>query len=220
MLALEIVLVALAAIRANALRSFLTTLGIIIGVAAVIAMVALGEGAQRRVQDQIQRIGTNVLTVRPGAQQFGGVRFEGNTRMRIEDAEAIRDQSSVSLKVAPEVQSRNQVTYLRWNTNSQVLGTWPEFFDVYNIQLSSGRFFDAGENLGRRRVAVLGYDVPATLSTPEWLLLGKTIQIGGQPYEVIGILMRRGTAASSGRTSRSSCPFPPRFTAWPAVASS
>jgi putative ABC transport system permease protein len=192
MLALEIVLVALAAIRANALRSFLTTLGIIIGVAAVIAMVALGEGAQRRVQDQIQRIGTNVLTVRPGAQQFGGVRFEGNTRMRIEDAEAIRDQSSVSLKVAPEVQSRNQVTYLRWNTNSQVLGTWPEFFDVYNIQLSSGRFFDAGENLGRRRVAVLGYDVPATLSTPEWLLLGKTIQIGGQPYEVIGILKEKG----------------------------
>jgi putative ABC transport system permease protein len=155
-------------------------------------MVALGEGAQRRVQEQIQRIGTNVLTVRPGAQQFGGVRFEGGTRMRIEDAEAISDQSAVSLKIAPEVQSRQQVTYLRWNTNNQVVGTWPELFDVYNIELSSGRLFDAGENLGRRRVAVLGYDVPATLSTPEWLLLGKTIQIGGQPYEVIGILKEKG----------------------------
>ena len=92
MLMLEIVMVALAAIRANALRSFLTTLGIIIGVAAVIAMVALGEGAQRRVQDQIARIGTTVLTVRPGAQQAGGVRFEGNSAMSIEDAEAIRNE--------------------------------------------------------------------------------------------------------------------------------
>jgi putative ABC transport system permease protein len=192
MLALEIFLVAMAAIRANALRSFLTTLGIIIGVAAVIAMVALGEGAQQRVQEQIQRIGTTVLTVRPGAQQFGGVRFEGGTRMTVEDAEAIRDESQVSVRVAPEVQSRQQITYLRWNTNNQIVGTWPEYFDVYNIELSSGRYFDSGDVLGRRRVAVLGYDMPATLSTPEWLLLGKTIQIGGQPYEVIGILDEKG----------------------------
>jgi putative ABC transport system permease protein len=192
MLALEIVLVALAAIRANALRSILTTLGIIIGVAAVIAMVALGEGVQRRVEEQIQRIGTTVLTVRPGAQSFGGVRFEGGQRMRVEDAIALRDQATVPMKIAPEAQSRQQVTYLRWNTNNSIVGTWPEYFDVYNIELSSGRLFDESENQGRRRVAVVGYDIPTTLSTPEWLLLGKTIQIGGNPYEVIGVLKEKG----------------------------
>jgi putative ABC transport system permease protein len=192
MLVLEIVMVALAAIRANALRSFLTTLGIIIGVAAVIAMVALGEGAQRRVQEQIQRIGTTVLTVRPGAQQAGGVRFEGNQRMTIEDAEAIRNEVGHLVKVAPEAQQRQQITYLRYNTNNAVIGTWPEYFEIYDHKLVEGRFFDRSEIEGRRRVAVLGYSIPDALTTPSWLLIGKTINIGGQPFEVIGILAEKG----------------------------
>jgi putative ABC transport system permease protein len=191
MLVLEIVMVALAAIRANALRSFLTTLGIIIGVAAVIAMVALGEGAQRRVQEQIQRIGTTVLTVRPGAQQAGGIRFEGNQRMEIEDAEAIRDEVGL-VKVAPEAQQRQQITYLRYNTNNAVIGTWPEYFEIYDHKLVEGRFFDRTELEGRRRVAVLGFSIPEALSTPSWLLIGKTINIGGQPFEVVGILAEKG----------------------------
>ena len=192
MLVLEIVMVALAAIRANALRSFLTTLGIIIGVAAVIAMVALGEGAQRRVQDQISRIGTTVLTVRPGAQQAGGVRFEGNTRMTLTDAEAIKNEVGDLVTVAPEAQSRQQITYLRYNTNNTVIGTWPEYFEIYDHQLTEGRFFDYSEVQGRRRVAVLGSSIPTSLSTPSWLLIGKTINLGGQPFEVIGILKEKG----------------------------
>jgi putative ABC transport system permease protein len=192
MLLLEIVLVSLAAIRANALRSFLTMLGIIIGVSAVIAMVALGEGVQRRVEDQIQRIGTNVLTVRPGAAQgFGGIRQEGGTVMKLTDAEALRAQTT-GLKIAPEVQSRGQVVYSRYNSNNTVLGTWPEYFDVYSVKLDQGRLFNHAENQGRRRVVVLGYNVPVALGTPPVLLLGKTIQINGQPFEVIGILAQKG----------------------------
>ncbi|HZD03939.1 MAG TPA: ABC transporter permease [Longimicrobiales bacterium] len=192
----EIVLVALAAIRANALRSFLTMLGIIIGVAAVIAMVALGEGAQQRVQDEIQRMGTNVLTIRPGQQMFGGVHWDSGVRLTLDDARALRDSTSGFLTVAPEIESRQQITYLRWNSSNQIVGTWPEYFGIYDLKLLDGRIFDPGEVQGRRRVAVLGYNVPEEdLGTPRPLLMGKTIQIGGQPFEVIGILAEKGDAA-------------------------
>ncbi len=191
----EIIAVALGAIRANALRSFLTTLGIIIGVAAVIAMVALGEGAQRSVEQQIQRMGTNVLTVRPGQSMFGGVSREGTTRLTVDDAQALKDGGVGLLTVAPEVSSRAQVLYQRWNSNNQIVGTWPEYFDIYDHNLTHGRYFNEGEVQGRRRVAVLGYSVPENLQTPPELLIGKTIQINNQPFEVIGVLAEKGEAA-------------------------
>ncbi|MDT8342505.1 MAG: ABC transporter permease [Longimicrobiales bacterium] len=194
-LLLEIVVVALAAIRANALRSVLTALGIIIGVAAVIAMVALGEGAQQTVQAQIQRMGTNVLTIRPGQQMFGGVSRDATAQLTQEDAIALREESGGLLRVAPEVSSRQQIAHLRYNTNKSVVGTWPEYFDIYDHGLQYGRFFNQGEVQGRRRVAVLGYAVPDELQTPAALLIGKTIQIGGQPFEVIGVLKEKGEAA-------------------------
>ncbi len=191
----EIIAVALAAIRANALRSFLTTLGIIIGVGAVIAMVALGEGAQQSVNQQIQRMGTNVLTIRPGQQMFGGVRRDATQRLSVEDAAALKSQTGGLLTIAPEVSSRGQLSYSRYNSNNQVVGTWPEYFDIYDHTLIAGRYFNEGEVQGRRRVAVLGYSVPEQLSTPVPLLLGKTIQISGQPFEVIGVLAEKGEAA-------------------------
>ena len=192
----EIVLVALAAIRANVLRSFLTTLGIIIGVAAVITMVALGEGAQQRVQAQIQRMGTNVLTIRPERQRFGGVAQEGGQRLTLEDAEELRAGSGGLLSVAPEVSSRQQVSYLRWNDNTEILGTWPTYFDIYDHQLVAGRLFDEGEVQGRRRVAVLGHAVTDALGEiPPAIMVGKTILIGNQPFEVIGVLAEKGEVA-------------------------
>jgi putative ABC transport system permease protein len=198
MLIKEIIMVALAAIRANAMRSFLTTLGIIIGVAAVIAMVSLGEGAQRRVEAQIERMGTNVLTIRAGQSTFGGVRGEGGVTLSVADAEALRTATGGLLTVAPEVTSRQQVSYLRWNSSHEIVGTWPEYFDIYETSLIAGRFFDEGEVQGRRRVAVLGYTIPEeALGTPVPLLLGKTIQIGGQPFEVIGVLAEKGEMGRS-----------------------
>ncbi len=194
-LALEIVIVALAAIRANLLRSFLTTLGIVIGVAAVITMVALGEGAQQSVEQQIQRMGTNVLTIRPGQSMFGGVSREGTVRLTVDDATALRAESGGLLSIAPEVSSRSQLTYSRWNSSNTAVGTWPEYFDIYDHEVTHGRFFNEGEVQGRRRVAVLGYSVPEALSTPPELLIGKTIQMSGQPFEVIGVLAEKGEAA-------------------------
>ena len=194
MLIFEIILVAMAAIRANVLRSVLTTLGIVIGVAAVITMVALGSGAQARVEAQIQLLGTNVLTIRPGQQFWGGV-SRGETEMSVEDALALRDGARGLLTISPEIQSRVQITYMRWNSNSQAMGVWPEYFDIYNIGLEAGRFFDQGEVQGRRRVAVLGHNMLEDLGgVPAVLMVGKTIQVRGVPFEVVGVLEEKGDA--------------------------
>ncbi|MBM4184697.1 MAG: multidrug ABC transporter substrate-binding protein, partial [Gemmatimonadetes bacterium] len=137
MLSFEIVKVAMGAVRANLLRSVLTTLGIVIGIAAVITMVALGEGAQRRVQEEINRMGTTVLTIRPGQQFSFGV-SRGDAEMSIDDAVALREETGGLLQVSPEQSNQMQVSYLRWNARSQVLGVWPEYFDIYDHTLVAG----------------------------------------------------------------------------------
>ena len=195
MLLLEILMVSMGAIRANKLRSILTTLGIVIGIAAVITMVALGQGAQQSIQEQINRLGTTVLTIRPGQQMMHGV-GRGDSRMSIEQAVALRDGSSGLLTVSPELQSRTQVAYLRWNSNNTMMGVWPEYFSIYNHGLVAGRFFTRGEVEGRRRVVVLGSNLPESLGeTPPEVLIGKTIQVRGVPFEVIGVLEEKGDAA-------------------------
>ena len=195
MFTFEIVKVAFAAIRANLLRTILTTLGIVIGITAVIAMAALGEGAQQRVQEEINRIGTTVLTIRPG-QQFSGGISRGDSQLSIDDAVALRSDSDGLLTVSPEQQSRLQVTYLRWNSSTTIMGVWPEYFEIYNHALAAGRFFNEGEIRGKRRVAVLGHNLLGSLggSAPE-LFIGETIQISGIPFEVIGVLAEKGDAA-------------------------
>ena len=148
MLIREIIWVALGAIRANALRSFLTTLGIIIGVSAVIAMVALGEGAQRNVEEQISRMGTNVLTIRADQRRFGGVSTADTEDLKVDDAEALRSEAGGLLTISPEISSRVQLSYLRWNSNNQVRGVWPEYFGMYNLNIEYGEIFDQGHVQG------------------------------------------------------------------------
>lgn len=189
---LEIVAVALAAVRANALRSILTTLGIVIGISAVIAMVSLGEGAQQRVEEQIALLGTNVLTVNPGQSIFGGIRGGSSARLTLEDAIELRADGAGYMNVAPGTSSRTQIEYGRNNSNNEVFGTWPEYFDMYNLELDLGRLFSEGEIEGRKRVAVLGFGIPEELETPPELLIGKTMQIGGQPFEIVGVLQENG----------------------------
>ncbi len=195
LLSWEIIAVAMAAIRANAMRSILTTLGIIIGVAAVITMVSMGEGAQQQIQTQIQGMGTNILSISPTRGSMGGVRG-GSSRLYLDDAIALRDNSGGLLKVAPESSNRQQVTYLRWNDNLDILGTWPAYFETNRMEISHGRLFDMGESQGRRRVAVLGAEVPVSLGgVPPELLLGRSIQIRGITFEVIGVLATKGTSS-------------------------
>jgi putative ABC transport system permease protein len=193
MLITEIVRVALEAIRANKLRSFLTALGIIIGIAAVITMVALGEGAQRSVQDRLQSLGTNVLTIRPGQGFMGGV-DRGDARLVAKDARALlRDPRTIS-SASPEMQRRLQVEYGAANGNIQIVGVWPSYFQIQNHAVAAGRLFNDSEERGRRRVAVLGAAINTPLGVPSTgSLVGQTIRVRGVPFEVIGVLATKGT---------------------------
>jgi len=193
MIFVEILRVAMDAIRANKLRSFLTMLGIVIGVGAVITMVALGEGAQRAVDEQISALGTNVLTVRPGQGMFRGVRGGSNARLTMEDFEAVKARATTAIvQLAPEMQGQLQVQFGRSNASIRILGTTPNFADVNNYTVQMGRFFDESEVQGRRRVAVLGGAVPAVLGVKAGDVLGQMISIRNISFEVVGVLEEKG----------------------------
>jgi len=189
----EIIRVALGAIAANKMRSFLTTLGIIIGIAAVITMVSLGEGAQRSVQDRLQSMGTNVLTVRPGQNMFGGV-DRGDARLTAKDAEALMLTPRHIRNVAPEMERRQQVVVGANNASLSILGTWPSYFGIQNVEIEYGRAFTEGEERGRRTLAVLGARAGERLGTPVTAaLIGQRISIRGIPFEVIGVAKEKGS---------------------------
>jgi putative ABC transport system permease protein len=189
----EVTRVAIDAVVANKLRSLLTMLGVIIGIASVITMVALGNGAQQSVQDRLGALGTNVLTVRNGQSFQGGV-DRGSSRLTAEDAEALAADPHAIAAVAPEMESRLQVGLGAGNASLSVVGTWASYFGVNNHSLSAGRLFTDQENQGRRRVAVVGALVGQRLGTPAASLIGQDVQIGGVPFEVVGVLAEKGAA--------------------------
>ena len=193
MLILETMRVALQAIRAHKLRSLLTMLGIVIGVSAVIAMVALGEGAQRAVQEQIASLGTNVLTVRPGQLWFHGVRSGATSELTPEDAEAVLANAPSVLGTAPEMRSQLQVESGATNANLRVVGTSPQYAEINGYAVALGRFFDDQENEGRRRVAVLGGAIPATFGASAEQLVGQQIRIRNITFKVVGVLEEKGS---------------------------
>jgi len=189
----EIIRVAFDAVLANKLRSLLTMLGIVIGIAAVITMVALGEGAQRSVEQRLKTLGTNVLTVRPG-QSFSGGLGRGQATMTIDDAEALRTNAKHIQAVAPEIESRFQVEYGAGNANLSVVGTWPAYFGINESNIVAGRLFTDAEDRGRRRVVVLGALAGAQLGLRDSsALVGETVRIRGIPFEVIGVLAEKGS---------------------------
>ena len=182
----EIVIVALLSIRANLFRAALTMLGIIIGVGAVITMLAAGAGAQKRIDEQIASLGANVLTVNTSTFFAGGVSREGQSLV-IDDANALRTDSLYLDAVVPEMQNRGQLKLENTNTNARLSGTTYEYPKIFNYKLALGRFFDAADDSDRKRVVVLGSDIPQRLDKKPADLVGKTLAVNGQPFEVIGI---------------------------------
>jgi putative ABC transport system permease protein len=197
----EIISVALGALRANKLRSLLTMLGIVIGVAAVIAMVAIGTGAQQAVKDRINALGTTLLTVNPGQQRMGGVAVGGaNAKLTLDDAKALTDSGGYLLAaVQPEIGGNQQVTWTNKNTSTSIVGTTANYLDVRKYTLTSGRMFTNAEDDARARVAVVGPAVATNmgLTTPE-ALLGEKIRIKGLMFDVVGILASKGQASQFG----------------------
>ena len=192
----EIIGVALGAIRANKLRSFLTALGIVIGVGAVITMVSLGNGASKAIQQQIEALGTNLLTIYPGQGFRRGIAGEDRAVLTSDDAEALKRDARGFSAIVPELRANRQVKYGSQNLNVSVTGTVPEYVNVNRYQVNVGRMFSAGDDEGRKRVAVLGYAIPGMLGTTPELLVGKTLSVGGVPFEIIGLLAEKGAQGS------------------------
>jgi putative ABC transport system permease protein len=192
--------VALGALRANKLRSFLTMLGVVIGVAAVIAMVALGRGAQESVNQRIAALGTTLLTVTPG-QVFGRGVASGSDRARLtmDDAAALEQRGRYVAAVQPEMSGQAQVQYGSVNTNTSIVGTTANYPEVRRYTLAAGRMFTDAENAATRRVAVLGAAVLENLgvATPE-AMVGEAVRVRGIQFEVVGVLAEKGQGAAFG----------------------
>jgi len=198
MLITEIISVALGALRANKLRSLLTMLGIVIGVGAVIAVVALGSGAQQAVKDRIAALGTTLLTVSPGQQRGGGGGVAiagGQQRLTLDDAKAIDERATNLLAVQPEMRSQQQVVFGNKNASTTIIGTTPNYLEVRKYTLKVGKMFTAADDEGRQRVAVIGSAVVDNMgiTAPE-ALIGENVRIRGTQFTVIGVLASKGQA--------------------------
>ncbi len=187
----EIMAVSLAAINANKLRSLLTMLGVIIGVGAVITMIALGEGARRAVEARIASLGTDVLTVMSGQRNRMGASRE-SAPLTVSDAYAILERSPSVADIAPEMSQTVQVEYLNHNAQTNVLGTTPSYLRVNRYEVERGRFIDEEDVEARRRVAVIGGEVLTSLGVGANDILGQTIRLRGLAFEVVGVLKRKG----------------------------
>ena len=199
----ETIGVALGALRANKLRSFLTMLGVVIGVGAVIAVVALGRGASQSVQARISALGTTLLSVSPGQIFAPGGVSSGNDRapMTVDDAKALDSAAAAGgaiSAVEPEMQKQLQVQYLNTNTNTTVLGTSANYLDVRKYQIAYGKMFTEGDDRASKRVAVLGAAIPDNLSVPAQTLVGQNVRIGGFLFEVVGVLASKGNSGGFG----------------------
>ncbi|MBP6889106.1 MAG: ABC transporter permease [Candidatus Moranbacteria bacterium] len=187
-----------AALTVNKSRSGLTVLGIVIGIASVIIMVAIGRGAQDSIQASIQSIGSNLLMVRPGAERERGssvVGAQGSAQsLKLADAEVLKNTVSDVSAIAPEVSARNkQVTAAGNNTNTSVTGVTEEYATVRNVNIAQGAFITAGQVRTLAKVAVIGPDVVTAIfgadaSNP----VGKKLRISNTDFTIIGVTIPRG----------------------------
>ena len=184
----ETIRVALESIVANPMRSALTMLGIIIGVAAVITVVALGTGAQRAVDEQIENLGARVLSVTPGQSFWRGVASSDRVSMTVDDYEALVRDSRALSAIVPELGGGRQIKFGNKNLRHSVIGTTENYPDVHRMEVVHGRMFTPGDVAAKRRVAVLGSEVASNLDTPPAHLVGRTIRISRIPFQIVGVL--------------------------------
>lgn len=186
---------ALRTLAANKIRTGLSMLGILIGVAAVVAMLALGRGAQQQIETQLSSLGSNLLVLRAGAVRIGGVSQESGatTRLTEEDAAALQQEIPTLKHSAPQVTGRGQVVFMNKNWSTQILGGDPSYAKMHAAEPPSGRFFTDQENQMRARVAVIGVTLRKELFG-EQSPLGETIKINKVNFQVIGVLPEKGAS--------------------------
>lgn len=180
-------------ISGNKLRSFLTVLGIIIGVMAVVIMVAVGETVQKSITDQFSSLGTNTIVVRAGAARTGGVRMGNRQTLTLTDANQIKRLNDVTF-VAPAQMGNAQVIYGNKNWSTMILGTSPDYASIQDIDIEYGTFFDENAVKNASTYAVIGPDTAFELGLPE-NPVGEIIRIQHMPFVIVGMMRARGDSA-------------------------
>ena len=189
--------VALRALLRNKMRSFLTTLGIIIGVGAVIAMMAIGAGAKAQVEAAFSAMGTNLLIVMSGSTSAGGVRggFGSQPTLTWDDLQAIRTEIPSVKAAAPQLRSSQSVVGEEANWTTQVIGTTPEYFEIRVWPMTLGAALTQSDVDSGAKVVVLGQTVVEKLFGPSSDPVGQTVRIGGKPFQVVGVAAKKGQSA-------------------------
>lgn len=193
----ETIIESLQTLKVNKMRTGLAILGIVIGVASVIALVSLGQASQKAVENQIQSLGANLLTVIPGAVMQGNIRGAagGRTSLTYEDAKAVANNQNLKSyinNISPEYSSRVQVIAGRNNTNTQVIGVTPAYQNVRKVNLSAGQFISQSDLINLSKVAVLGPQVATDLFGEGINPVGKIIRINRLAFKVIGVTTSKG----------------------------
>ena len=185
--------IAIRAIHANKMRSVLTSLGIIIGVAAVIIMLAIGNGAQISLQNEMRSMGTNLIMIRSGSSTSGGARMGHGSQPTLKngDADAIQERIAAVHLAVPVVNDSGQIVYGNTNWATNIIGTDNRYFEIKEWDLAYGRFFNDTDIRNANKVAILGQTVAKELFA-DIDPLGKTIRVKGMPFTVIGALTARG----------------------------
>jgi len=210
----DIISEGLGTLTLNKTRTGLAILGIVIGIGSVIALVSLGQATQKSIQEQIQSLGANLLTIQPGAVNEGGVRGAagGRTSLTLEDAKAIALSPEITdiQNVSPEFSRRAQVTTGGSNTNTQIVGATSEYAPVHEIAVSSGTFISQRDVDSMTKVAVLGPQVVSDLFGEGANPIGKTIRVSGKTLNIVGVTVSKG---GSGFLNRDDIIYVPLTTA-------
>lgn len=186
--------IALRAIAANKMRSFLTCLGIIIGVASVITMLAIGQGSKRSIQANIAEMGSNMIMISPGADMRGGVRQDPSAMqtLKLEDYNAIKDQCSYVKAVSPTVNSSGQFINGNNNTQSTIYGVDLDYLEIRQLTVSNGEMFTETDVRTSAKVCVLGQTVVDYLFPDGSDPIGKVVRFNKIPFRVVGVLKKKG----------------------------
>lgn len=186
--------IALKAIAANKLRSFLTALGIIIGVASVIAMLAIGQGSKRSIRQQISEMGSNMIMIHPGADMRGGVRQDPSEMqtLKISDFEALRDEARFITAISPSVNSNGQFVSGNNNTPSTVYGINQDYLEIRQLEVEDGEMFTDQDIKTAAKVCLLGKTVVDNLFPDGSDPIGKVVRFNSIPFRVIGVLKSKG----------------------------
>jgi|TARA_B100001540_G_scaffold317742_1_gene352546 putative ABC transport system permease protein len=192
MLVEESIKSAVSSIKTNGVRSFLTALAIIIGTAAVITVIGIGSSAEKALEASIDDLGPRTLSIFPSQRKRGGV-SQGFNPLVIKDAEALAENTEHNWMIAPAMNGNRQIKFRNSNISGNINGYLPINFKVRGFEIGQGRIFTEKENLGRKRVIIVGSKVPGELKTSARQLLNNEILVAGTSYKVIGILKEEGS---------------------------